>query len=106
MTTSKQRNAIIKAAADLPPAHARRVLAHVSKMPSGDMEKEMQSLRAALAEDLRPIAEAMWSAYQEGDLPAVQAALTKLLSSKHDLPVGNHLATALAKESEHAWLGY
>lgn len=45
----------------------------------------MQAIRKALAADMQPLGDALFSAYQSGDLPAMQAALRKISTSLPDL---------------------
>ena len=66
----------------------------------------MQALRKALAADMQPLADALQAAYQEGDLPAMQAALKKISANLPDLAgdataLGGELASQMAR----AWLG-
>ena len=74
----------------------------INTAPGGDLsENILHTLRGTLAQDMRPLGDALWAAYQSGDLPAMQAALKKISAG---LPhqVGNAqastdaLATALA----------
>ena len=57
----------------------------------------MQALRDALAEDMQPLGDALWQAYQSADLPAMRAALRKISNDIQGL-AGN--ATALGNELE------
>lgn len=75
---------ILKAAADLPVAQARRVvdalLAKDSAQPQG-----MEDLRAALREDLVPVGHALANAYKAGDGAAMMAALRKISAKMPEL---------------------
>lgn len=52
---------------------------------AADPDQALQAIRAALAADMQPLGDALFSAYQGGDLPAVQAALTKISDKLPDL---------------------
>lgn len=55
----------------------------------------VQTFRKALAEDMQPIGEALYDAYQAGDLPAMKAALKKISTSLPDLSGDADQLTAL-----------
>lgn len=58
----------------------------------------LQSLRMALAKDMQPLGDALFAAYQTGDLVAMRAALKKISASMPDLAGDSAaLADALAK---------
>lgn len=60
-----------------------------------DPEPAMQAIRNALAEDLQPLGDALFAAYQSGDAAAMQAALKKISKGMPDLTAD---ATALGDE--------
>ena len=66
----------------------------------------MTALRAALTADMRPLGDALYGAYQAGDLPAMQAALRKISNNLPEL-AGNadSLSNLLAREMAAAYLG-
>jgi hypothetical protein len=80
-TTTRQ---ILQAAAGLPVPQARRVVGALAaktqdaKTQEARAEQDVQALRGALAADLQPLGEALFSAYQLGDWAACQAALKKI----------------------------
>ena len=51
----------------------------------------MQSLRKALAQDMQPLGDALWQAYQSADEPAMKAALKKISANMPKL-TGNAIA--------------
>jgi phage gp29-like protein len=62
---------------------------------SAVISEEMQALRMALAADMQPLGDALFSAYQAGDAAAMTAALKKISQSMPEL-AGD--ATALSEE--------
>ena len=66
----------------------------------------MQALRAALAKDLQPLGDALFAAWQTGDLPAMTAALKKISRNMPAL-AGDaaNLSDELAKSMADAYLG-
>ncbi len=66
----------------------------------------MQDLRKALAADMQPLGDALMTAYQAGDFPAMQAALKKISAGMPEL-AGNAaaLTDALNQQMITAWLG-
>lgn len=94
------------AAATVPAALAAPVTPVNAGAPSGEQDKMMQDLRTALAKDMQPLGDALWQAYQTGDVPAMTAALKKI---SKDLPALAGDASALSDEMTSlmaaAWLG-
>jgi phage gp29-like protein len=82
---------------------ARPVLANASDEPAPD--SGVQRIRKALAEDLRPIGDALAAALDAGDEPAFQAALRKISADLPDLMKSDGLADALALEMTAAFAG-
>ena len=73
---------------------------------SGEADESMQALRTALAADLQPLGDALFSAYQAGDFAAMQAALKKVSANMPELAGDADALTAkLAKQMTDAWLG-
>jgi len=66
----------------------------------------MQGLRAALAKDLQPLGDALFAAWQTGDLPAMTAALKKISMNMPAL-AGDaaNLSDELAKSMADAYMG-
>lgn len=96
---------ILAAAATLPVAEARRVVAALAAKEAEMVEEDaaMQTFRTALAEDMRPLGDALYSAFQAGDEAAMQAALKKISKQMPDLAgeasaLSAALATALTRE--------
>ena len=75
------------------------------KLPDAP-DAAMETFRTALAADMQPLGDALFSAYQAGDYPATLAALKKI---SKDMPklAGNasNLAGALAKQFATAFVG-
>jgi hypothetical protein len=73
-------------------------LTEIGGVPSDQsavISEEMQALRMALAADMQPLGDALFSAYQAGDAAAMTAALKKISQSMPEL-AGD--ATALSEE--------
>ena len=67
---------------------------------------EMDEFRAALAEDLRPLGEALQAAYQSGDFAAMTGALKKISKGMPALAgEARALSMALAVKMAGAWVG-
>ncbi len=67
--------------------------------------EDMQAVRDALAEDLRPLGEAMMSAYQAGDPAATMAALKKISAAMPKLTgSATALTQVLSLQLAEAWL--
>ena len=96
---------LLQAASSLPADQARRIVSAIvaKDAPVDPDAKDLQAIRDAVAADLRPIADAMWKAYQEGDIVAVQAALKKIIA-QGEIPVGKNLAKTLSAAAERTWL--
>ena len=58
-----------------------------------DLEAGMQDLRKALAKDMQPIGDALFSALQAGDVAAMSAALKRISSSLSDMPASESALT-------------
>jgi len=70
------------------------------------LDAEMQALRSALAEDLQPLGDALFSAYQAGDSAAMRAALEKISKDMPDLAGdASALSAELASQMMDALLG-
>ncbi len=77
-----------------------------SPMTHQPMTRDMQAIRSALAKDLQPLGDALFSAYQAGDLAAMQAALKKISKDLPDLSGdAAALSTELAGQFTTAYLG-
>ena len=88
--------AVVKQAARMEPVKARRIVtALVAK--AGDADPQAK-IRAALAEDLQPLGDALWGAYQAGDAPAMQAAMRKISERMPDFLASENLEEALAAD--------
>lgn len=78
----------------------------VTNALTGDAAAGLQDLRAALAADLRPLGDALFSAYQAGDMAAMMASLKKI---SKDMPAlagdASQLSKKLASQMAMAWLG-
>lgn len=73
---------------------------------AGPTADAMQDLRAALAADMLPLGDALFAAYESGDLPAMQAALRKISKDMPDLAGDAAAVTdALNEQLVTAWLG-
>ena len=67
---------------------------------------EMDELRGALAEDLRPLGDALLAAYQSGDFAAMTGALKKISKRMPELAGdARELSMALAVKMAGAWVG-
>jgi len=73
--------------------------------PAADPAAEVQALRNALASDMQPIGDALWGAYQTGDLPAMQAALKKISASLPQHIASPALESLLARQMGSSFLG-
>lgn len=62
-----------------------------------------QPFRTALATDMQPLGEALWSAMQTSDAVAMRAGLKKLSARMGDFTRGGALAAVLALESAKAF---
>lgn len=87
---------VLTAAADLPAAQGRRVLA---ALLSNEPDDPMADLRAALRQDMKPIGDALLSASRAGDQAAMQAALRKISKEMPEL-MGDARATANALSAQ------
>jgi phage gp29-like protein len=97
-------------AAATPPAPApdtrlvNRLVRILNRVPApapvqkDEVPRELQAAREALAEDLRPLCDALFSASQAGDLPAIQAALKKISKEAPDFIKSDALADVLGEE--------
>lgn len=76
---------ILQAAAKLPPAKARRIVAAIVAAASDPSDPaDPSDLSAALAEDLRPLGLALEASLAAGDMPAMRAALQKITARMPD----------------------
>lgn len=67
---------------------------------------EMDEFRTALAEDLRPLGDALLAAYQTGDFAAMTGALKKISKDMPELAGDAHeLSLTLAMSMADAWMG-
>jgi phage gp29-like protein len=64
-----------------------------------------QELRAALAEDLQPLGDALFSAFQEQDGPAFRAALKKVSAGITDFTTVPAFEAWLSADLTRAWIG-
>lgn len=91
--------ALIQAAAKLPPARARQVLALAAKAERSTAEEApLQEARAAFEKDMQPVCGAIVSALREGDVDALRglrALLPHLLAEVNAEPA---LAGVLAQQ--------
>ncbi len=72
----------------------------------GRLDDEMQALRMALAEDLRPLGDALFSAYQAGDMAAMSAALKKISKDMPELAGdASTLSAVISSRLADAFLG-
>ncbi len=71
---------------------------------SGAAEAQMQELRSALATDMQPLGDALWAAYQTGDLPALRGALKKISAAMPDYALSSELESKLAGQMAAAFL--
>ena len=95
---------ILRAAAGLPPAHARRVIAALADKLG--TEADVQALGKAAARDMRPLAEALFSAGKTGDRAAQIAALKKISKGLPALAAkSDHLAAEITRQCAAAYLG-
>lgn len=95
---------ILTAAAGLPARQARRVLAAV--LAKQEAPDSLDEFRAALSEDLKPLGDALWSASQAGDFPAMQAALRKISTNMPDfMGDAQAMADALSGGLLNSYLG-
>ena len=67
-------------------------------------DAEMQPFRTALADDLRPLGDALWQAMQTPDGEAMRAGLRKIAAGLATRPSGDALAGALALASAREFL--
>jgi phage gp29-like protein len=65
----------------------------------------MQALRTALAQDMKPIGDALYQAYQAGDAAAVQAALKRISKDMPELAESDEFAAVLSGGLADAFLG-
>lgn len=86
---------VIAAAAKLPAAKGRALIAALAISAKESVEPDLSSLVQALREDLKPLGKALASAMASRDLPAMQAALRKISKGMPEI-AGD--ATALGKE--------
>lgn len=71
-----------------------------------DPDAAMQTIRTALAADLQPLGDALWSAYQAGDMAAMTGALKKISKELPELTGdAKQLTAALSVQLADAWLG-
>ncbi len=70
-----------------------------------DAGELMQDLREALAEDMRPLGDALWSAWNAGDFAAAKAALRRISERMPDHVAGESsaLSALLEEEMVAAW---
>ncbi len=70
-----------------------------------DPRHVLQRIRAALADDLRPLGDALWSAHETGDVIAMRAALRKISERAPDFLESGALEDLLGEEMIAAWSG-
>jgi len=91
-----QTKKLLKAAALLPPATARRMVAAIAA-GAGDAAPK-SDLEAALSEDLQPLGRALAGALQADDLPAMKAALKKISARMPDFLTSPTLQALLERD--------
>jgi hypothetical protein len=98
---------VLEAAGKMPAAKGRALVAAVSDALAAKdaAATDLKELEAALTEDLKPIGEALWNAYQAGDLGATLAGLKKVSAAMPGLAVADQLHTALLPKLAGAFLG-
>lgn len=85
---------------------ARPVPGQFETVHNSALDAGMQDIRAALAADMQPLGDALYSAYQTGDIAAMSAALAKISASLPELAGDSeNLSTLLAKSMAAAYLG-
>lgn len=89
---------ILAAAAKLPPSQARRVVSAIVAAASEPPDQPPADLVAALAEDLRPLGEALHQAFLSDDFPAMQAALKKISARMPDFLATPALESAISRQ--------
>lgn len=103
---------ILMAASGMPVANARRIVGALAvKTQDGETQDAredgaMPALRKALSADMKPLGDALFSAYQAGDGAAMVGALKKISKGMPELAgEANELSLALAKEMAAAFTG-
>lgn len=98
---------VLTAAAALPPAKGRALIAALALAAKEPVEAEPDAaaLLAALREDLKPLGDALAGALATGDLPAMQAALRRISRDMPELAGDAATLTAtLTATYAEAWL--
>jgi hypothetical protein len=70
----------------------------VDALNSSDLPARIDALRNALAADLQPLGEALYAAYQAGDLAATTAALRKISANLPDYLESRAMEALISRE--------